>query len=349
MKVKELLAFIPQKELEFLAAETKVDYQVKKLDGIVLFQLILFSLLHSQKASLRIMEHLFSSMQFRMISGLEDTTTKFNSIRDRIATINPNFFIQIFDSLFTKFNHLFEEKDELIKYDTTMVAISSKLVEWGIKAGDKTNKVQLKYTMATKGSFPCHVHVFDNIQATDEDYTIPPAILENNISTTGIIVFDRGVKSRKSFMELTDNNRKFVTRINTDVKHRVINKNILPKKPSIRNSTVSIDEDIIVQLRSNGRWMVNHEFRLIKSTIIESDKPIYFLTNIDATQLDAYEVAYTYKRRWEIEPFFKFLKQHLNLSHLTARNKNGITVMIYMTLILSILLIAYKKLNKVDS
>ncbi|MGB3075273.1 MAG: transposase [Chitinophagales bacterium] len=53
--------------------------------------------------------------------------------------------------------------------------------------------------------------------------------------------------------------------------------------------------------------------------------------------------------RWDIEPFFKFLKQHLNLTHLVSRNINGISVMIYMTLILAMLLIVYKKLNKISS
>ena len=54
-----------------------------------------------------------------------------------------------------------------------------------------------------------------------------------------------------------------------------------------------------------------------------------------------------YKQRWEIEVFFKFLKQHLNLKHIISRNDNAIKVMIYMTLILSMLLIVYKKLNKI--
>jgi fructose-bisphosphate aldolase class 1 len=51
----------------------------------------------------------------------------------------------------------------------------------------------------------------------------------------------------------------------------------------------------------------------------------------------------------DIEPFFKFLKQHLNLNHLVSRNENGRRVMIYMTLIIAILIIAYKKLNKISS
>jgi IS4 transposase len=81
--------------------------------------------------------------------------------------------------------------------------------------------------------------------------------------------------------------------------------------------------------------------------IDKSSEDIIFITN-DFT-LGAYDIAALYKQRWEIEVFFKFIKQHLNVSHLVSRNSNGIRVMIYMTLILSILLIAYKKLNRIGS
>jgi IS4 transposase len=62
---------------------------------------------------------------------------------------------------------------------------------------------------------------------------------------------------------------------------------------------------------------------------------------------DAYVIASIYKQRWEIEVFFKFIKQHLNVTHLVSREKNGIEVMLYMTMIAAILILAFKKLNKI--
>lgn len=47
------------------------------------------------------------------------------------------------------------------------------------------------------------------------------------------------------------------------------------------------------------------------------------------------------------EVFFRFLKQELNLSHLVSLNQNGIQVMLYMTLILAMLLLIYKKANAI--
>jgi IS4 transposase len=51
------------------------------------------------------------------------------------------------------------------------------------------------------------------------------------------------------------------------------------------------------------------------------------------------------RRRWDIEVFFRFIKQELNVSHLVSLSKNGIEVMIYMTLIVAMLVLIYKKVN----
>lgn len=92
MKVEQLLKLIPAKKLEFLSSETLVDFQVKKLKGITVFKLILFSMLHSNKLSLRVMESFFISAHFKKIANIDNLQTKYNSIRDRISTINSVFF-----------------------------------------------------------------------------------------------------------------------------------------------------------------------------------------------------------------------------------------------------------------
>jgi transposase len=345
MRVKELLNYLPEHELSFLAAETKVDYQVKKLYGHVMFRLLLLSLLESQKASLRVMEDIFHSMQFKMLAEVEmEKTTRFNSIRDRISVMNVAYFKAIFELLFTKFNRYLKEEEALLRYDSTMIAISSRLVDWGMKVGSKTSKVQLKCTMAMKGSLPCQVKVFTNKEALSEDKTIPVAILENAVSLSGIVVFDRGVQSRKIFRELDEGERIFVTRLKTDAVHLVEKQLEIEAKPE--GASVSIEQDAWVKLKEDGRYQEN-QFRLIKAVIDNSQEPIWFLTN--SSKLSAYEVAAIYKQRWEIETFFKFLKQHLQLEHLAVRNENGIQVMLYMTLIVAMLLIIYKKTNQIDS
>ncbi|MCC6584229.1 MAG: IS4 family transposase [Chitinophagales bacterium] len=343
MNASALLNLIPEKELEFISAETKTDHQVKKLTGPTMFRLILFSMLNSNKTSLRIMESFYHSATFKALAGKENSTTKYNSIRDRITTINAEYFEKIFYVLFDKFSDKLEKKNTLIRFDSTMIAVSSKLVDWGMKVGHKTNKKQLKYTVGMKGSFPCSVRIFKDQRFLSEDKTIPEAIFSYKDNKDGIVVFDRGVSSRKAYSKLINDDIQFVTRVNTNIVYKEVGKNKISRKV---NSGIKVKQDISVILKDRKQNWMNNPLRIIKATIIESKKDIYFLTNIEDMSAD--EIAFIYKQRWDIEVLFKFLKQELNLSHLVSRTENGIRVMVYMTLILAILIIAYKKLNKLS-
>ena len=195
MKFKELINFISDNELAFLEAETKVNHQVKKLDGALVFKLLLFSLLEHGKPSLRVMEEVFHSSSFRFYANKENLKTKYNSLSDRLSSINADFFEEIFRLLFEKFNRELGEETALQKYDSTMVAISSRLVEWGMTVGRKSKKAekkQLKITIGLHGSLPCDFKIFHQQKYNCEDLTIPQVILNYRNNKSSIVTFDRG-------------------------------------------------------------------------------------------------------------------------------------------------------------
>lgn len=85
------------------------------------------------------------------------------------------------------------------------------------------------------------------------------------------------------------------------------------------------------------------DFLLVVIKNEKNGKEFWLLTN--EFELSSKEISDYYRKRWDIEVFFRFMKQELNLSHLVSMNKNGIEVMVYMTMIASILLLIYKKVN----
>ena len=95
MRVKELLQLIPEGELNVLAIETQVDHQVKKLSGLIMFQLILFSMINRKRISLRVMEEFLRSSSFRTLSNQSEIDAKYNSLSDRISMIKAEYFEQI--------------------------------------------------------------------------------------------------------------------------------------------------------------------------------------------------------------------------------------------------------------
>lgn len=78
---------------------------------------------------------------------------------------------------------------------------------------------------------------------------------------------------------------------------------------------------------------MDNEFRLVVIKNENQNKEMWFLTN--EFELSAKEIYDYYRKKWDIEVFFRFLKQDLNLSHLISRNKNGTEVIVDMTMIIS--------------
>lgn len=163
MTASELISLIPKSAFEQLGAERKVDYQVKKLRGEVIFKLILFSMLESEKLSLRVMEGFLQSASFKAFMHHRSPDSKFNSIRDRICTINADYFEKLFELIFSIYNKELKEEKALSKADSTYVALSAKLFAQGMDKGGKESERYVKYSLGLKGSLPASVKVYTDI------------------------------------------------------------------------------------------------------------------------------------------------------------------------------------------
>jgi hypothetical protein len=344
MTAKQILNLIPAALFRDLAIETKVDYQVKILSGELIFKLILFSMLNSNKLSLRVMEKYLESAQFRSFTGYDITVGKYNSIRDRICSINATYFEELFNQIFKIYSNYLNEESAVTKLDSTYVSVAANLFNQGMSNGSGDKKF-VKYSVGLKGSLPSSVKVFLDQAYVSEDLALSDVVNSDESLTENIVVFDRGLQSREAFDGFTSASKLFVCRANPRTRIKQSEENPITEKPA--DATVTIISDISGCLMSKKEKKTSHRYRVIKGTIDATGEPICFISNMQDE--DAYTIAKIYKQRWEIEVFFRFLKQHLNLSHLVSRTPNGIKVMIYMTLISAMLIIVFKKLNKIGS
>ena len=343
MTASELIKLIPQQTFSDLAIKTNVDTQVKKLSGEVIFKLILFSMLNSEKMSLRVMERFLHSAQFKVFSKYDILDGKYNSIRDRICTINADYFEQLFQKVFSIYSKELKEENALSKTDSTCVSLAAKLLTEGIEMGSDNRKF-VKYSVNIKGSIPSSVKVHTEQRYASDELAMAELINESDCLEGDVVVFDRGIRSRPSFDKFTDKNKLFVSRADPNVRCKVVESKEVPNKPNGSSVTLSSDQTGLLICRKNKETL--HKYRVIKGNIDKSGLPICFVTNI--LDEDAYTIAKWYKQRWDIEVFFKFIKQHLSAKHLVSRDINGIKVMIYMTMILATLIIAYKKINRIE-
>lgn len=347
--VSDLLKLIPEDLLHELAKETKADYQVKKLYAQNVFNLLLYGLIKGEKVGLRSLEDFYNSKKFKSLFQMPGTTksAKYNSLSARLATMNVVYFEKAYEAIYEQCSQLYDAsilstRYKITRVDSTMVCETAAKLEKGINVGSKKDgKKQVKYTINLTNLFPSSVEVFTQQTCISENKTIPRAILKViDKSQDNVFVFDRGVSKRAVFCELDENNYLFVTRLHAGARHIVLKDNPLPEKRTIRNLTLLKDQQ--VYLFSTGTKIVERPFRLIQ-TQNEKGVKFWFLTN--EIDLSCEDIIQIYKHRWDIEVFFRFIKQELNFSHLISVNENGIKILVYMTLILAMLILVYKKVN----
>jgi|SRR5580700_3420174 hypothetical protein len=352
ISVKQILGLIPDDKLALLAQETEVNWQVKKLWGELMFKLLLMSILQSNRISLRVIAQIYQSPRFRLQNGLpENSTTTHTSLSDRLATINSDYFEAIFNSCYELLSEQYNEKETdkyyIRRYDSTLLSASAKLLKTGMSTGrkqkDKNPEIKhIKLTIGFTGLLSNKVKFYNEQKHLSEDEPLRQTILASSHSKDSIIVFDRGLKKRQTFVDFSNKDMLFVTRINPTKGYKVIKTNKVIQGEKTESLELISDEQ--VHLYHQGHIKLKFAFRLIKARSLTTDEVLFFLTNIQ--DMDAASVAQIYKCRWDIEVFFRFLKQEMNLKHMTSYSENGIRVMMYMTLIAAMLFMVYKKLNK---
>jgi transposase len=226
-----------------------------------------------------------------------------------------------------------------------MVAEAANKLKKGMNIGSKTTKKQIKYTVAFDGIFPCMSEIFTDRSHLSEDMTIPKVIYKYaEKSKSAVFVFDRGVTKREVYLTLSKNETHFVTRFKTEGRFRVVEE--IEKGTNRKLGTLELESDLVVQIGiPDKRTFYEDHYRMIIATNPETKVTYQFFTNI--FDLDAEEILQYYKKRWDIEVFFRFLKQELNFSHITSTSENGMQVMLYMTMITSMLVLIYKRINKI--
>jgi hypothetical protein len=349
--VKQLLASIPQHLLEEIGQETKVDYNVSRLYGERMFKLIVFAMLRSETPSTRLLEHLYNTPYFSAFIGKGGHKTRHSSIADRISNMNPEYFKAIFEWAVEHYGKMLNNNSvfkRLKRFDSTMVTISSALVDWGMRVGKPPQKgprkVQLKFTMELHAKLPASVKSFFHQDRLSEERALKQAIEEAKLEEGDIAIFDNGLKSRQTLIGFDNQGIKFVTR--GIAKTRYETQQTHSRIKGRQADGLKFIRDEKVYLYGNAFDLIEHPFRLIEVEILDKAERLIFITNI--WDLNAMQLARIYRQRWDIEVFFRFLKQQLGIKHLINRSENGVQIQIYCALIAAILLLVFKITNKIS-
>nr|WP_245547408.1 IS4 family transposase [Halobacteroides halobius] len=163
----------------------------------------------------------------------------------------------------------------------------------------------------------------------------------NTNAPENIIISDAVIHDKEIFDEFIENDIYFVTRAKSNTKIELIRSLDLTSKD--KEADVILDADVMLGDHTSETRM-KHETRLVRVKTTDrngKDKIIDILTN--RFDLEAHVIAYLYKKRWQIELFFKWIKQHLKIKRFFGQNRNAVLTQIYSAVILFLILKLLKK------
>lgn len=364
IRVNQLLNFIPESLLANLAINTKVDHYSKVLHGKKMFYLLLYGIVENERLSQRTLEDTFNDPVFKLLFNLEDNETVVrSSISERLSKIDPDYFKQIYECIYKQFSIAnFSSNQEhlhLIRVDSSIVSETAGKLQQGISSNQSLKK-SVKYSIAFDGILPCYSNVFTTPSYSSEDIALPE-VIRNHVKKDkihqNIYVIDRGLQSTKTMNSFKQDRITFICRAKENRKYEEL-ESFITKGQDIDLGEATLLKDSKVYLYTgtpinNKKGNIHYKETLVEESLrlivaqskTDSEKQFWFITN--DFKLSAKQVAQAYRRRWDIEVFFRFIKQELNVSHLVSLNKNGIEVILYMTLIAAMLIIIYKNANQI--
>ena len=144
------------------------------------------------------------------------------------------------------------------------------------------------------------------------------------------VVADRYYQCHKNFDEYQSEERHFVIRIKKSTR-----KTIIEERTVLEGSHVFLD--VIALLGTKGQNQTEKPVRVVGYRVDNID---YYVAT-DRFDLTAEQIAFIYKLRWDVEKFFSWWKQHLNVYHVIARSPYGLMAQILGGLITYLLLAIY--------
>jgi len=330
---RQMLNIISRLDFEKVVNKYKGDHRIRTLTCWDQYVHLIFGQFGSRH-SLR--DIVFSSeSQINKLYHLGSRTVK----RSTLADANNKRPYEIYQELFYMFLKRVQSMapkykpdlpSNLYIMDSTTVDLCLQLFPW---ARFRTSKgaVRIHTLMQADGSLP----VFMNI--TDGKVHDVTAARVANIPDGSYLTFDRGYHDLDLYKHFKDKKIRFVTRIKKNASFRTLGFNIPdPKNGVLTDSTIEF-----TGYQSHKKYPF--PIRKIVYCDRQTNKELIFITN--DFELDAKTIALIYKARWEIELFFKTIKQNLKIKRFIGTSRNAVLTQIWIAMI-AYLMVSYLKFSQ---
>lgn len=325
----QILSLFQRSDFARHVRELKAEYHSRGFSSWDQFVAMLFCQL-AQARSLREISDGLQSCEGKLKHlGLESEPK-----RSTLSYANAHRLWQLFERLFYDLlarcqeispRKKFRFKNKLLTLDSTIIELCASMFDWA-KWRRTKGAVKLHLLLDHDGYLPVFGHISEGRVA---DVTVAQSL---DFPKGSVVVFDRGYNDYNLFTEWTRSGVFFVTRLK-----RNANANVLKQRPVPKGGNVLRDEIIRLREFEAGRPDLE-DLRCVTVWLEDKQEELVLLTN--NFQWAASTIAAIYKERWQIEQFFKTLKQQLKIKTFVGTSANAVRTQIWTALI-SILILRY--------
>jgi Domain of unknown function (DUF4372)/Transposase DDE domain len=227
-----------------------------------------------------------------------------------------------------------ELSETVYALDSTTIDLCLSVFPWALFRSTKA-AVKMHTLLDLRGAIPSFIHISDGKlhDVNVLDLLIPEA--------GAIYVMDRGYVDFERLHALHQAGAFFVTRAKSNLDARR-----LYSAPSDRTTGIICDQTIALNGFHSQRHYPDH-LRRIRFKDAESSKTLVFLTN--RFSFPAATICALYKARWQVELFFKWVKQHLRIKQFYGTSENAVKSQIWIAVAVYVLVAIAKKRLNLDS
>jgi Domain of unknown function (DUF4372)/Transposase DDE domain len=335
----QVMEFVPWKTFGRIVIKHKGDSGVRTLGCADLFRILAFSQL-TWRESLRDIEACLAANQTKLFHmGLAQAPAR-STLADALNIRDCRIYEAFAQRLVSRARALYAE-DSVLGIDATIYALDASTVdlclslfEWAPFRANRA-AIKLHTLLDLRGAIPAFLYIsggkLNEVNVLD---WLP-------IEAGSFYVMDRGYLDFGRLFAMHQAGAFFVTRARSAMDARRVYSGVAE-----RDRGVICDQRVMFNGRQTSK-KYPEQLRRIRFKDPDSGKTLVFLTN--NTALPALTIAALYKSRWQVELFFKWIKQHLRIKRFLATSENAVKTQIWCAIATYVLIAIIKKELKLDA
>jgi Domain of unknown function (DUF4372)/Transposase DDE domain len=336
----QVMEFVPWKTFGRIVERHKGDAGVRTLSCADLFRVMAFAQL-TWRESLRDIEACLAANQTKLFHmGMKALPAR-STLADALERRDWRIYHALAQRLIARAKALYAQDPSVLELDASVYALDSTTIDLCLSLFDwapfRSTKAAIKLhtLLDLRGSIPTFLHISDGKLHDVNVLDILP------IEAGAFYVMDRGYVDFTRLYAMHQAGAFFVTRAKQGMDARRVY-----SSPTQRSTGVICDQRVMLNGFYSAKAYPEH-LRRVRFKDPESGKTLVFLTN--NTVLPALTIAALYKGRWQVELFFKWIKQHLRIKRFLGTSENAVKTQIWCAVATYVLIAIVTKELQLDA